>query len=286
MGIKTIEADLTIKEELVLTDGVLQSLNDANLTIAENAVVSGGSDQSFVEGTIIQRGTGYKYFPLGVGSTFLPIELVDVSGVDPEIAFSVQELNPNTTINGSLNEVSSNQYWQLELLSGTFDGSMIKLAIKRESFLPDITNAVVAEAIDLESPFNSLGQSEFSGNTIVGDVTSDQIGMGPIFTIGYAPTVSLEDDIMIINALSPNGDGIHDFLKVMNITAFPDNTLTIMNRWGNRVFEVKGYDNVNNVFEGFANVNGGNELSDGTYYYIIDKNDGSKAASGFIEIRR
>lgn len=285
-GIKTFEADLTIKEELVLTDGVLQAFNDAKLIIAKDATINGGFDNSYVEGTIVHQGTGNKLFPLGRSNAYLPIELVDVSGVEPEIAFSVIEPNPNSSFDGSLNGVSINQYWNMELISGSFDGSLIKLGINNENFVSEIESAVVVQASSLESSFTSLGQSESNGDIISGSVTSDEIGVGPIFTVGSTPIISPETSITVINALSPNGDGIHDFLKIMNIGAFPDNTLTIFNRWGDRVFEVKDYDNVNNVFEGFNNVNGSDELLDGTYYYVVDKNDGGKTESGFIEIRR
>lgn len=285
-GIKTFEADLTIKEELVLTNGILQSANDAQLKIDHQATVSGGSSQSYIEGTIVHRGIGSKYFPLGTDNAFLPVELMNVIGEDPEIAFSVVVPNPNISFDGSLNDVSPNQYWQMEVLSGNFGGSLINLAINDEGFLPDIVNATVAHAPDLNTPFTSLGQSTVTGSLFEGRVLSDIVGSGPIFTVGFAPAVPANASINVITALSPNGDGLHDFLKIINIAAFPNNRLTIFDRWGNRVFEVRGYDNVNNVFEGFANTNGQKELIDGTYFYVLDKGNGKKAKSGFIEMRR
>jgi gliding motility-associated-like protein len=45
---------------------------------------------------------------------------------------------------------------------------------------------------------------------------------------------------------SPNGDGKNDFFTIKGILDFPENELTIYNRWGEKVFESteqsKGWD--------------------------------------------
>ena len=285
-GTKSFLSDITIIEELTLEDGVLAAESDARLILDDNASVTGGFDNAYVIGTIVHRGTGSKIFPIGTANAYLPVELTNVTGDAPEIAFTVTEPNLNTDFDGSLDGISPNQYWTLELLSGTYAGSTIKLSILEEDFLQSINNMVVAQAEDLNDAFSSIGRSLTDGDINNGSVTSKDFGFGPIFTLGSAPEISSDLDITVINAVSPNGDGIHDFLKVQNITAFPENTLTIFNRWGDRVFEANGYDNVNNIFEGITNINGASELPDGTYFYTIENINGGKSKSGFIEIRR
>ncbi len=88
------------------------------------------------------------------------------------------------------------------------------------------------------------------------------------------------------NAVSPNGDGRHDFFEIENIQFFPDNRVVIFNRWGNKIFETDGYDNRNNIFAGAANVGVSDEVPEGTYFYRIDLNDGSDPYSGFLVINR
>jgi hypothetical protein len=54
-------------------------------------------------------------------------------------------------------------------------------------------------------------------------------------------------------------------------------------------YEADGYDNQNEVFEGIGKRGvymTGNELPVGTYFYIIDKRDGSKPRSGYLELVR
>jgi gliding motility-associated-like protein len=70
------------------------------------------------------------------------------------------------------------------------------------------------------------------------------------------------------NAITPNGDGLNDelvFDLIENAFDFwPDNELIIFNRWGDIVYQAKPYTN---NWRG-TNLNG-QELPDGTYYYIL-----------------
>jgi len=81
---------------------------------------------------------------------------------------------------------------------------------------------------------------------------------------------NLDDDIILVHqGLSPNGDGINDFLQIDGILAYPENKLSIMNRSGQLVFESKGYDNSTKVFDGHSNKTGAMQLP-GTYFYSLD----------------
>jgi len=58
-------------------------------------------------------------------------------------------------------------------------------------------------------------------------------------------------------------------LVIEGITSYPDNHLTIINRNGALVYQVKGYDNSKSVFDGHSNVNGRMQAP-GTYFYALD----------------
>lgn len=68
--------------------------------------------------------------------------------------------------------------------------------------------------------------------------------------------------LKVFNAVSPNGDGYHDFLEIENIEFYPQNTVIILNRWGNEVARYQGYNNQNVVFNLTT-------LPAGTYYYHV-----------------
>ena len=90
-------------------------------------------------------------------------------------------------------------------------------------------------------------------------------------------------DIVIFTAVSPNGDGINDIFFIANIEDYPNSVLNIYNRWGNLVYNTKGYKN---DWEG--TFNNRKELPDGTYYYVLELNDpeDSRVFQGYLEIYR
>ena len=103
------------------------------------------------------------------------------------------------------------------------------------------------------------------------------------------PTETLqlaEDGILVHQGVSPNGDGVNDFLTIENINQYPDNKLSIMNRDGQLIYESKGYDNSSKVFDGHSNKNGKMQLP-GTYFYQLDYtvNGAAKHKTGFLVLK-
>jgi gliding motility-associated-like protein len=92
--------------------------------------------------------------------------------------------------------------------------------------------------------------------------------------------------VVVYNAVSPNGDGLHDFLEIENAEFFPANRVKIMNRWGDVIYQTQGYDNATSSFTGLVNNGGNGELPPGTYYYNIVLGDGSPELNGFFRLRR
>ncbi|CAN0042706.1 unnamed protein product, partial [Chrysoparadoxa australica] len=65
------------------------------------------------------------------------------------------------------------------------------------------------------------------------------------------------------NTITPNGDGVNDTWIVDNITAYPEARVVILNRYGSVVFDRTDYQN------DWSTKSEGQNLPDGTYYYII-----------------
>jgi gliding motility-associated-like protein len=95
-----------------------------------------------------------------------------------------------------------------------------------------------------------------------------------------------EDGLVVHQAVSPNGDGVNDFLNIEGISNYPDNKLKIMNRNGTLVYEADGYDNRSKTFDGHSNKTGVMQLP-GTYFYSLDYTvDGKpKHKTGFIVLK-
>jgi len=100
-------------------------------------------------------------------------------------------------------------------------------------------------------------------------------------------TVRIEvacDDLVVFSGFSPNGDGRNDFFRVLGIEGFPDNQVIIFNRWGNEVYNRKGYTNdPDTAFQGRWD---GKTLPDGTYFYVIDLGGEEGCRAGYVQIQR
>ena len=102
-----------------------------------------------------------------------------------------------------------------------------------------------------------------------------------------------EDEIIEVNQLvTPNSDGKNDFLFIRGVRNANNNTLKIFNRWGVSVYEGKGYNNQNNVFDGRSKakstVTGNNYLPAGVYYYIFQYENKQQniTDSGYIYVSK
>ena len=70
------------------------------------------------------------------------------------------------------------------------------------------------------------------------------------------------------NVFTPNGDGLNDIWDISEIVDGDACEIMILNRWGSTVYDDP---NFNGQWTGVDN--GGNELPDGTYYYILSCGD-------------
>jgi gliding motility-associated-like protein len=92
--------------------------------------------------------------------------------------------------------------------------------------------------------------------------------------------IDLNCEIKIYNTVTKNGDNLNDIWTIDNINRYPDNKVTIFNRWGTKVFETRGYDNINK----FWPAKEFDSAAPSTYYYVIDLGTGTKAIKGWIEL--
>ncbi|MBL7846249.1 MAG: gliding motility-associated C-terminal domain-containing protein, partial [Cyclobacteriaceae bacterium] len=111
-------------------------------------------------------------------------------------------------------------------------------------------------------------------------------------------TVLVETEVGAFNGVSDNGgDKLNDHFTVDCISNFPNNNVKIFNRSGILVYEGNGYNNCEPspqlptpvCFKGTGE-NGlyfqDRLLPAGTYFYLIDKRNGSKIISGYLELTR
>lgn len=103
-------------------------------------------------------------------------------------------------------------------------------------------------------------------------------------TVDYSAACGFADStVYVYNGFTPNGDGYNDHWIIDGAELQRNVTVRIYNRWGNLVWQGDHYDNTNVVWKGL-DMNG-NTLPDGTYFYLVKRDDGIPV-KGWIELTR
>jgi gliding motility-associated-like protein len=156
----------------------------------------------------------------------------------------------------------------LDLCSG--DPAFIAVTASNGSLPYSYLWTTIAGPTVLPNPTgNSNSFTPSSGGTFV-VVTRDGCNAFRVDTINILLS---ECDVIPPNVFTPNGDGTNDNLVFFGLENFPGTALYVYNRWGNKVYENADYHNDWN----------GSGVSDGTYYYILMKSDGT-SMTGFITV--
>ena len=281
-GRKLILADITIEDEIILVDGVIERENNARVIINPSATITGGSDQSHINAPVYHHGNGEKLFPLGNGSVFLPVRISAVE--DPSAFIGIEGIElagaalPKAP---SLDAISANRYWHIDVAGGSMS-SRVVLPVRGESLPGDLENFVVAESGALTEDFISAGRSSSQGTSMSGIVTSDRAIASPFVSLASA---SDNGSLVVYNAVSANNDGSNDYLIIGNIEFYPENKFMLFNRWGDKIFEIENYDNEERVFRGKSNINGEKDLVNGTYFYVIETKKDALKVNGFLSLK-
>ncbi|MEQ9413841.1 MAG: gliding motility-associated C-terminal domain-containing protein, partial [Cyclobacteriaceae bacterium] len=99
--------------------------------------------------------------------------------------------------------------------------------------------------------------------------------------------IEVDGEIRVYNGISPNGDGLNDYFNINNIQFLePNNKVSIFNRWGDKVYEVNGYDpsDTSKRFEGRQT--NGKELPNGVYFYKVEFPGDKPSLSGYLTLKK
>lgn len=98
----------------------------------------------------------------------------------------------------------------------------------------------------------------------------------PFVSNSNAVQTSFDHIPFIPNVFTPNGDTFNDYFEIKKIELYPENYLSIYNRYGSLVYERSNYQN---------DWNGGN-LSNGVYFYRFTTEKFNKSYVGWVQIIR
>lgn len=88
-------------------------------------------------------------------------------------------------------------------------------------------------------------------------------------------------DLTFPNVITPNGDGKNDTFKILGLNAYSQSNMFIYNRWNSEVWRSTG--------RAYENDWSGDQLSEGTYFYIIklkDRNGVDVVFKGWVMLLR
>ncbi len=119
--------------------------------------------------------------------------------------------------------------------------------------------------------------TDLDGGVYTLTVTDDSLCTGQA---SVEVTVNPQICLWVPSGFTPNDDSYNDIWNIRNSELYPSISVLVYNRWGNLVFESKGYSE---EWDGTFN---GKPVPSDTYYYIIDLGNGDDPFSGGVTVLR
>jgi len=257
-----MSGNLTVTGNIAFEDGTITP-GTGKLLYTGPEILTGNAS-SYVKGMLWSKGTGVRSYPIASSDNiYAPFVLQGVSDAAVELGVEAVHSNPGViNIPATIPDVSSNWYWEVSSSGGTFSGAVATLPIlvgDEDLFTGQNVSGVVLQSNGGRDLVESLG-----GSVGIDAVTSASPGVGPLFFLGTILDVQLS----IHNIISPNGDGINDYLVVENLGLLGlNNTVTLLDRWGVKVYHKQGFQNfdaISNPYDGSFDF-----LQPGTYIAIV-----------------
>jgi len=157
--------------------------------------------------------------------------------------------------------------------TGTFTYSFVNTSVHASSYAWDFGDGQTSTAVNPTNGYANAGTY-----TVILTATN---GCGSD-TATAVITLTQVLEFEFFNGFSPNGDGYNDYWKIPALSYYTNNEVLIINRWGNEIWKGVNYNNQSVKWEG-KNMNG-EDMPDGTYYYIINYNNTVK--TGWVFIKR
>ncbi|UUF12407.1 MULTISPECIES: gliding motility-associated C-terminal domain-containing protein [Flavobacterium] len=240
------------------------------------------SNAGHVNGLVSKKGNKSFVYPIGDGLFYRPSEISAPTALSDNFTSKYFRVNSNTLYPhklkaGIIETIDDAEYWTLTRDNGS---SYVRVTLSwNEQTTPQNLLTSPKSALHVLRWDETLGMWVDEGGIVdeankTVSTISDSTGFG-IFTLGRVKEdLVLPGNLVIYNAISFNGDEKNSFFFIDGIAKYPNNSLLIFNRWGVKVYEAEGYNETDNVFNGFSNgritIDKQSKLPTGTYFYILN----------------
>ncbi len=235
-GTKQLKGRLIVGSKLSLLEGILQTDESSQLTLAPSAQIQGGSANAYVDGFLYHSGTGKKFYPVGKNGAYAPATLLNVTGDAPTVGVAYF---PTSAIAGP------EFHWHQRAINGTYGGSTAQLTFSTgnadyQKYSPEL---VVLAADENTDAYTVLGQSSLAigGNQFT--ITSDLPTAQSLLSVGF----DIPEDskhLYLPNAFSPTAPHVEDrYIKVYGQKISAQNFyLAIQDMWGAVVYQTTSWE--------------------------------------------
>jgi len=279
----SLNSDLIIDGVGNFREGIVRinKNNGGQLLFGNGASQMNATDRSYAEGMVEKQGNNAFTFPIGKSGYYrlagisAPTNVADTY-MSEYFKETTNQTYPHKDRTGIISAVNDQEYWTITQAAGTTGSVMVTLSWHDQTTPAEFRGTQDLHIVRWDANQNLWvdegGVVDAGAKTITTPVQVDGFG---IFTLGKIKEKFLNPgDVVVYNGVSPDGDGINDYLIIDNIEHFPENQVILYNRWGRKVYETKNYNSKNNVFVGVAEGNGivgsGEKLPAGTYYYVVE----------------
>ena len=285
----SVQNALSVASKAYFVNGVLfVDSKKGSFTFLEGSSHQGARDEAHVVGKVEKEGKYFFEMPVGDSKYYRGMALGE--SANSRDVFTVEYVRENPVSasrpfdakeDEHIDIINEAEYWDVD--TSAVNGRTIISLTWNEATTP---REIIARGGEnklrimwwddvLNKWVNESGVSDVATKSVT---TVVEVRAKGIFTLGVASEeeIDTDTDVIIYNGVSPNGDGINDYFTIKNIHKYPNNSVEIINRWGNTVFSTTNYDRngdgSDNVFTGMAEgrgVRSSGKLPSGTYFYVV-----------------
>lgn len=262
--------------------GVVQSVGqDAAMVFEKDASHDDAYTGSYVEGAVLKYGNSSFEYPIGGGGYYKPLYISapagEEDGYDAQYFFENPDNEyPVDQKENSIDVIDGKGYW---VVGSSVDSGELSITLGWDSN----STSVPLEGICIvrwdegqDMWINEGGDVDVANGTVTAVLS---IKNNNVFALGHTndesgpgPGVGGEG-VVVYNVLTPNGDGLNEYLDIGDVTEMPNNSINVYDRRGIKVYATSNYGENDNVFQGISERGSSGFLPADTYFYLLSYDD-------------
>ena len=246
-----LDTNIFINNILILNNGVIYSSTTKTVHMQSGSSVSGGSDNSFVDGPMKKTGSSDFVFPIGDKGHIQQLGISNLQSNETFTAEYVRETPPqNTNFTSNLERVSSVEYWHLTPASGSPTINMSLYWNNGDS--SGVTNPQTLMIAHQKSTgqWEGIPITNYMGNASAGNITG-LVDSYSLYSLGSSSSTDNPLPIELISFEAKKGDGFYVNLHWITASEQNNDFFTVERSRHGKVWEkvgvVKGAGNSNSI---------------------------------------